>query len=235
MKRLSPHVALAALLACGCVRSNDPPRDDPAASSTATPLTTSTATEPPMQSTSETPPPPTVKPPDGPVLTPDQVWEKLFALIESLHSEADLNKAHIEQVIGLPLSKRPESNVSEYIVGDTTAGWRYGFDLLTYYEKDIRITFKSWKPDTDQNGNSSICTYPLSSVRDEMRRRGFSEHRMTFEQDSQFAYDFTRDSLGLTANYYFNGVDLDYTNTCLDRISMSFIIPIEELRREHAE
>lgn len=179
--------------------------------------------------------PAVAKPPDGPVLTPEQVWDKLFALIDGLHSEADLNKAHIERVIGLPLAKRRGSDVSEYVVGDTTAGWRYAYDLVTYHEKDIRMTFVTWMPGRDEKGNSSICTYPLNNVRDEMRRRGFSEHRMTFEQDSQFAYDFTRDSLGLTANYYFNGADLDYSNTCLDSVSISFIIPIEELRRGQAE
>ena len=187
-----------------------------------------------MQPASETPPP-TAKPPDGCQSARTACPTLGRVSVRGLHSEADLNKAHIERVIGLPLAKRPESTVSEYIVGDTTAGWRYAFDFMTYDEKDIRMTFVTWMPDLDERGNSPTCTYPLDAMRNELRRRDFSEHGMTFEQDSQFAYNFTRGSLVLTVNYYFNGADLDYTKTCLDSVSMSFVIPIEELRREHAE
>lgn len=42
------HAALAALLACGCVRSGDSPRIEPAASPAAAPLTVSASSEPPM-------------------------------------------------------------------------------------------------------------------------------------------------------------------------------------------
>lgn len=226
-------VALAALLACGCARSADPPRADPVASpAVVAPTPRAVPSEPPMQTEIIQPP---TKPPDGPVLTPEQVWDKLFALIESLNSEADLNKAHIERVIGLPLARRSESTTSQYIAGDTDSNCGYAFDFRTYGRSSSLMTVSTWPHNAGQNGNSPICTYPLRKIREEMKLRGFSEHRMTFEQDSQFAYDFTRDSLGLTANYYFNGADLDYSNTCLDSISMSFIIPIEELRRGHAE
>ncbi len=143
MKRVLPIVALTGLLLCGCARSSDQPRVGPAASPVDTSATAikATPTESPMQTETIQS---ATKPPDGPVLTPEQVWNKLFALIESLHSEADLNKAHIERVIGLPLAKQPESNVSEYIAGDTTAGWRYAFDLLTYHDKDIRMAVMAW-------------------------------------------------------------------------------------------
>lgn len=128
-----------------------------------------------MQPASETPPP-TAKPPDGPVLTPDQVWDKLFALIDSLHSEADLNQAHIEQVIGLPLTKRPESATSQYVAGDTNSNWRYAFDFRTYGQSGSLLNVSTWPHNLDKNGNSPICTYPLSKMREEVQRRGFSEH-----------------------------------------------------------
>ena len=231
MKRLLPLVALPALLACSCARSAVPQRSNPAASPAAAISTTSTATVPLIQSDAETTQP-APKPPDGPVLTPEQVWDKLFALIESLHSEADLDKAHIERVIGLPLAKRPESNVSEYIAGDTTARWRYAFDLLTYHDKDVRMAVKIWLPDADDNGDSSTCTYPLQAMRDALEQRGFEGRDMTAAMDGGFEWEYGRGRLGVYVSYYSTG-NRYYPGTgkfCVQDIEMLFDIPQEDLR-----
>lgn len=235
MKHHFPLAALIGLLLCGCVRSVDSPRTEPAAAPTIAdaerkPLTANTATVPPMQPASETPPP-TVKPPDGPVLTPEQVWDKLFALIESLHSEADLNKAHIERVIGLPLATRLGDTSSQYIAGDTTAGWRYIFDLWTFNAKDVRGSFSAWLPDADDNGDSPRCTYPLQTLRDALERRGFEGRDMTAPLDGGFYWRYGRGRLGLYVSYYSTG-NRYYPDTgqfCVRGIEMLFTIPEEDL------
>ena len=231
MKRLLPLVALTGLLLCGCARSSDQPRVGPAASPVDTSATAINAmqTESPMQTETIQP---ATKPPDGPVLTPEQVWDKLFALIDSLHSEADLNKAHIERVIGLPLAKRPESNVSEYIAGDTTAGWRYAFDLLTYHDKDIRMAVTAWLPDADDNGDSPACTYPLQTLRDALEQRGFAERDMTAPMEGIFYWRYGRARQGVYVSYYSTG-NRYYPGTgefCVQDVEIVLTIPEEDLR-----
>lgn len=233
MKRLLPLVALTGLLLCGCARSSDQPRVGPAASPVDTSATAINATPPtfPMQTETTQPAP---KPPDGPVLTPEQVWDKLFALIESLHSEADLDKTRIERVIGLPLAKRPQSNVSEYIAGDTTAGWRYAFDLLTYHDKDVRMAVQIWLPHADDNGDSPTCTYPLQAMRDALEQRGFEGRDMTAPMDGGFEWEYGRGRLGVYVSYYSTG-NRYYPGTghfCVRDIEMLFDIPEEDLRHD---
>lgn len=171
------------------------------------------------------PPSASITPPPGPTLTPEQVWDKLFALVESLHSEADLTRASAEQAIGLPLYPRPGEKHSQYIAGDTTAGWRYIFDLLTYNERDIRVALKTFQGDRDGLGNAPTCTYPMEAVRKEMRRRGFKEMDLTAEGDRSFYWQFARQDLSLNAMYYFSGEDYDFTRTCLGGVNMAFTIP----------
>lgn len=185
-----------------------------------------------------TPPSPVAnaaKPPDGPELTPEQVWGKLLDLVESLHSEADLNRAHIERVIGLPLADRPGERFSQYIAGNTTANWRYIFDFLTYNQDDLRMSFAAYLPDLNSSTKvSPTCTFTFQQLHDELVARGFKAFDVTSAADRMYSWTFSRHPLVLNTYYYFvqpqEIYEADYRQACVSRVSMSFLIPEEQLR-----
>src|SRR5690606_40412587 len=73
--------------------------------------------------------------PKGPVLTPEQVWDKLLAMIDAIDQREDLNQQHIEQAIGLTLHQPPGETHAKRAHGDTTAGWGYMFSLSQFTEE----------------------------------------------------------------------------------------------------
>lgn len=229
-------LALAAMLAgCGAPSGTgtDTPIDAGADVSRAAP--DALAPAPPAHAPTAPDDLPTTMPPDGPVLTPDQAWEKLLALVESLDGEADLNRAHVERVIGLPLAQRPDSRTSQFIAGDTTADWRYIFDLLRYSDDDVRMSFKTYLADMDTtNLVSPTCTYPFRQMHEELVSRGFKSHEMTAALDRAFWWQFSKDGLGIDTHYYFlrpqGPFEVDYEQACLRLVTLSFVIPPEKLR-----
>lgn len=161
----------------------------------------------------------------GPTLAPEQVWDKVFALIESLRSPADLNQAQIERVIGLPLLPQPGETSTQIVGGETTGGWRYFFDLSTYSDTDVRLGLHTYNSDRDDLGNSPTCTFPIKAFRKEMTRRGFEEKNLTSEGDRSFLWQFSKLPLTVDVAYYFEGKDYDFDHTCVDFALMSFVIP----------
>ena len=97
--------------------------------------------------------------PRGPVLTPEQVWDKLLAMIDAIGQREDLNQENIDRAIGLELQKRPGETHSNLVIGDTTAGWLYVFDLVAHTDSDISAWFRPRRLDMDAGRNSPTCTW----------------------------------------------------------------------------
>jgi hypothetical protein len=172
------------------------------------------------------------RPPDGPQLTPEQVWRKLMDLIDSLHDETDLDRVHIERVIGLRLSPRPEERDVQFIAGHSTAGWRYIFDLMRYSAEDVRAGFAVHLPDLNTSAYiSPTCTFPFRQLHDALLARGFEARNLTATGDRAYSWTFSRPPLVLNTYYYFlrpqEMDEANYDEACVDRVVMSFVIPAE--------
>lgn len=177
--------------------------------------------------------PPTPEPPDGPQLTPEQVWRKLMGLIDSLRDETDLNRGHIERAIGLPLAPDSESPATQGVYGKTTAGWSYIFELTRYSDDDVRASFGAYLPDLDTSTRvSPTCTFPLRELHEALLARGFKATDLTSEFDRSYQWVYDRDRFGLTVHYYFRSLPGDYDATCVDYVVMSYAIPPEKLWHE---
>ena len=164
--------------------------------------------------------------PRGPVLTPEQVWDKLLAMIDAIERREDLNQENIERAIGLKLQKRPGEMFSDLVIGDTTAGWSYAFDLKKYTEDDVRMSFHPYRPDAEFGvGNSPTCTWRTEKLRAALRERGFDEESRIFTDRSYFNWQYTRGPMVVDVRYYFDQQHLDYASTCVDSVLVSFVIP----------
>ena len=181
--------------------------------------------DPPPAGTAATSEPEPALPP-GPVLTPGQVWDKLLAMIDAIEEREDLNQENIEQAIGLQLRKRPNETFSHLVAGNTTAGWRYTFDLTQYTEDDVRMSFRPYRPDAEFGvGNSPTCTWRTEKLRAALRERGFDEESRIFTDRSYFNWQYTRGPMVVDVRYYFDQQHLDYASTCVDSVLVSFVIP----------
>lgn len=163
--------------------------------------------------------------PRGPVLTPEQVWDKLLAMIDAIEQREDLNKQNMERAIGLKLHKRPGETHSDLVIGDTTAGWLYVFDLVAYTDSDISAWFRPRRLDMGAGRNSPTCTWRTEKLRAALRERGFDEESRIFTDRSYFNWQYTRGPMVVDVRYYFDRQHLDYTNTCVDSVLVSFVIP----------
>src|SRR5690606_18131310 len=154
------HLNTTALLLAGCLLAgcNAPS----VAPGTAEPSASQQHEEPAVAPTASEPEPPL---PKGPVLTPEQVWDKLLAMIDAIDQREDLNQQHIEQAIGLTLQPQPGEPHFKVAHGDTTAGWGYLFDLSQFTEGDLRMWFDPYLPDADGQGNSPTCTLRTEELR----------------------------------------------------------------------
>ncbi|GHE25186.1 hypothetical protein [Vulcaniibacterium thermophilum] len=176
--------------------------------------------------------PPTPEPPDGPQLTPEQVWRKLMGLIDSLRDETDLNRGHIERAIGLPLQQHDGSVRMTMIAGRTTGGWHYAFKLMTYSKADRRVAFDVYVPElSSSNGVAPTCTFPFRQLHDALLARGFEARNLTATGDRAYSWTFSRPPLVLNTYYYFlrpqEMDEANYDEACVDRVVMSFVIPAE--------
>ncbi|NLX07489.1 MAG: hypothetical protein GXY33_20295 [Phycisphaerae bacterium] len=164
--------------------------------------------------------------PRGPVLTPEQVWDKLLAMIDAIGQREDLNRENIERAIGLKLYKRPGEAFSDRLVGDTTAGWSYVFDLSQYTEDDVRMAVRPFRPDAAFGvGNSPTCTWRTEKLRAALRERGFEEANRTVRGRNYFNWQYTRGAMVVRVRYYFDQEHLDYNSTCVDSVLVSFVRP----------
>ena len=164
--------------------------------------------------------------PRGPVLTPEQVWDKLLAMIDAIGQREDLNRENIERAIGLKLYKRPGEAFSDRLVGDTTAGWSYVFDLSQYTEDDVRMAVRPFRPDAAFGvGNSPTCTWRTEELRAALRERGFDEEDMTVQGALYFNWQYVRGPMVVGVRYYFNEQRFDFSNTCVSLVRVSFVIP----------
>lgn len=164
--------------------------------------------------------------PRGPVLTPEQVWDKLLAMIDAIGQREDLNRENIERAIGLKLYKRPGEAFSDRLVGDTTAGWSYVFDLSQYTEDDVRMAVRPFRPDAAFGvGNSPTCTWRTEKLRAALRERGFEEANRTVRGRNYFNWQYTRGAMVVRVRYYFDQEHLDYNSTCVDSVLVSFVKP----------
>src|SRR5690606_14737684 len=163
--------------------------------------------------------------PRGPVLTPEQVWDKLLAMIDAIGQREDLNQQNIERAIGLKLHKRPGETHSNLVIGDTTAGWLYVFDLVAHTDSDISAWFRPRRLDLDAGRKSPTCTSRAEKLRAALRERGCDEESRIFTDRSYFSWQYTRGPMVVDVRYYFDQEHLDYTSTCIDSVLVSFVIP----------
>src|SRR5690606_8124380 len=221
------HLNTTALLLAGCLLAgcNAPS----VAPGTAEPSASQQHEEPAVAPTASEPEPPL---PKGPVLTPEQVWDKLLAMIDAIGRREDLNQQHIEQAIGLSLQPQPGEPHFKVAYGDTTAGWGYLFDLSQYTEDDVRMSFLPYHPDADGQGNSPTCTWRTEDLRAALRQRGFSERDETASGALYFSWRYERGPSIVRVRYYFNEQKFDFSNTCVSLVLVSFVIP--EFYREPA-
>lgn len=208
---------MGCLLLAGC-------GDSPATVAGAGTVAGETEVEPAGSSTSPEPEP---ELPLGPELTPQQVWDKLMAMIDAIERPEDLNQANIERAIGLPLTRqsKPDERYRRSVVGDTTQGWRYIFSYVDYGNSDVRVALDAYRWDHDEVNNSPTCTWRTEGLRAVLRERGFEERNETFPADRAFTWHYSRGPKVIRVRYYFNAQDYDYDNTCVDYVLLTFAPP----------
>lgn len=171
---------------------------------------------------------------DGPLLTPDAVWQKLILLAENLHSEQDLRRESIERLLGLPLKPRDGSDDAWFVAGPTNAGWNYIFELALISENDRRVEFTTYLPDLDTAAHvSPTCTFPFNRLQDALAQQGFDANDVSVSNDRIYAWKFTKNRLAIESYFYFTrgyaGVnDPDFDTACVDKVSFSIRVPTEE-------